>query len=82
MQNTLNLILEKIVEMDNKLNNKYQYSDHIASNRRLLGLWDEKLSETLERFIEDSREMFVLTDMDTNVNKDVEQLFIKRGVNY
>jgi hypothetical protein len=26
--------------------------------------------------------MFVLTDMDTNVNKDVEQLFIKRGVNY
>lgn len=75
-------VQQAMCDMDNKLNNKYQYSDHIASNRRLLGLWDEKLSETLESFIEDSREMFVLTDMDTNVNKDVEQLFIKRGVNY
>ena len=61
---------------------KYGYADYMRVRGATLGVWDDKLTEVLRRFIEDSREKYSLRDMSIHVNKDVEKILAVEGGSY
>lgn len=75
-------VQEAMCKIDKSVGEKYGYNSEMILNRRKFGLWDDKLSDVLLEFIEDNRSTYVLNDMDSNINKDIEYLFIRKGVNY
>jgi hypothetical protein len=61
---------------------KYGYADYIRVRGATLGVWDDKLTEVLRLFIEDSREKYSLRDMSIHVNKDIEKILAVEGGSY
>ena len=48
----------------------------IFGSRCTFGIWDDYIKNATERFIQEQSKKYYLTDMDGNINKDVEALFV------
>ena len=58
------------------------YDKRLKLKRSIPSVWDDAISQTVLRLVEETKDTYLMLDQDGNINKDVEQLILKKGVNY
>lgn len=58
------------------------YREALDKNGATLGVWDSKISRTVKQLVYASLNDAFILDQDGNINKDVEQLILSKGVQY
>ena len=57
-----------------------QYANYLSAHHGSEGVWDSNIPQAVLRVLERYKDDFYLTDQDGNINKQVEDLFVRLGV--